>query len=52
MMPRNNTKIEFRKSPVLYNLYKAQLKRINDSMKTLHEDLQYDYQKEIDLLSK
>jgi hypothetical protein len=48
----NNTKIEFRKSPVLYNLYKAQLKRINDSMKTLHEDLQYDYQKEIDLLSK
>jgi hypothetical protein len=48
----NDTKIEFRKSPVLYNLYKAQLKRINDSMKTLHEDLQYDYQKEIDLLSK
>jgi gas vesicle protein len=48
----NDTKIEFRKSPVLYNLYKAQLKRINDSMKTLHEDLQYDYQKEIDLLNK
>jgi hypothetical protein len=48
----NDTKIEFRKSPVLYNLYRAQLKRISDSMSTLHEDLQYDYQREIDLLSK
>jgi hypothetical protein len=48
----NNTGIEFRKSTVLYNLYKAQLKKINESLSTLHEDLQYDYQKEINLLHK
>jgi uncharacterized protein YpuA (DUF1002 family) len=48
----DNTGIDFRKSTVLYNLYKAQLKKINESLSTLHEDLQYDYQKEIDLLNK
>lgn len=47
-----NTGIDFRKSTVLYNLYKAQLKKINESLSTLHEDLQYDYQKEINLLKK
>lgn len=36
------------KSPVLNNLYEMQLKKIRTAMKTLHEDIQYDLQKEID----
>jgi len=36
------------KSPVLNKLYEMQLKKIRTAMKTLHEDIQYDLQKEID----
>ncbi|MBS1513213.1 MAG: hypothetical protein JST86_20420 [Bacteroidetes bacterium] len=32
-------------NPVLYNMYNAQLKKINKAIHSLHEDLQYDYQK-------
>jgi hypothetical protein len=32
---------------VLYNIYHNQLKRINKAVATLHEDLQYDYLREI-----
>jgi hypothetical protein len=35
------------KNPVLYNLYHNQLKKINKTLDTLHEDLQYDYKREI-----
>ncbi len=37
-------------NPVLFNIYQNQLKKINKTMATLHEDLQYDYQREIDKL--
>ena len=35
-------------SSVLVNLYEQQLKKIRKALSTLHEDLQYDYQKEIE----
>jgi hypothetical protein len=38
------------KTPVLLNIYQNQLKKINKTVDALHEDLQYDYRKEIDLL--
>lgn len=36
--------------PVLANIYQNQLKKINKTMATLHEDLQYDYLREINKL--
>ncbi len=38
--------IPFRKSPVLCNLYNNQLTKIELAIATLHEDLQYDFNKE------
>lgn len=38
------------KNPVLNNLYEMQLKKIRTAMKDLHEDIQYDLQKEVDRL--
>jgi hypothetical protein len=35
---------------VLANLYQRQIKRIEQSINTLHEDLQYDYNKELEKL--
>jgi len=35
----------------LMNLYDAQLKKINKELSKLHEDLQYDYQKELNELT-
>jgi uncharacterized protein YpuA (DUF1002 family) len=43
-------KIDYTKSAAMVNLYNSQLKKINKAMKTLHEDLQYEYEKEIQLL--
>jgi len=37
---------------VISNLYQTQLKKINTVLKTLHEDLQYDYRKEFDQLQE
>jgi len=37
----------FRKNPVLVNLYKMQLKKIEKAMTALHEDLQFDYRREL-----
>jgi hypothetical protein len=39
--------IPFHKNPVLTNLYQAQIKKIRATIATLHEDLQYDYLKEL-----
>ena len=39
--------IPFRKSPVLCNLYNNQLKKIELAVGTLHEDLQYDFKREM-----
>jgi hypothetical protein len=44
--------IAFRKSPVLCNLYNNQLKKIELAISTLHEDLQYDFSKEMTGLEK
>jgi len=35
------------KHPVLTNLYQTQLKKIRSVIATLHEDLQYDYEREL-----
>lgn len=42
-----NSRIAWRKSTALVNLYQRQLLRINKALKQLHEDLQYDYGNEI-----
>ena len=38
-----DSRISFRDSPVLLNLYRQQLKKIRAVIATLHEDLQYDF---------
>jgi hypothetical protein len=38
------------KTAVLHNIYLQQLKKIKAALKLLHEDLQYDYQRELDAL--
>ncbi|HXB43656.1 MAG TPA: hypothetical protein VNV85_06345 [Puia sp.] len=43
--------IPYQKSPALVNLYNAQIKKINSAIQTLHEDLQYDYEKELKQLA-
>jgi hypothetical protein len=40
--------ISLRKSSALTNLFNAQIKKINTAMESLHEDLQYEYRKELD----
>jgi len=40
--------IPIHKSNVLTNLYEQQLKKINAALQELHEDLQHDYQQELD----
>ena len=42
-----NSGIAIRKNTALKNLYEAQLKKIGKVISTLHEDLQYDYLKEL-----
>ena len=42
--------IPINKNPVLLNMYNNQLKKINKAIASLHEDLQYDYQREINKL--
>ncbi len=41
-------KLPLHKSVQLTNLYEGQLKKINAHIKTMHEDLQYDYIKELE----
>lgn len=43
--------IPVEKSTALINLYEMQLKKINKILPLLHEDLQYDFRKEIEMLS-
>ena len=40
--------IPIERNPVINNLYNSQLKKIHTVLATLHEDLQYDYQKELE----
>ncbi len=39
--------IPFRKSPALEKIYQQQLKKINELINSLHEDLRYDYAKRL-----
>ena len=43
--------IPFTKNTVISNLYDGQLKKIRSLLATLHEDLQYDYLKDMNALS-
>jgi hypothetical protein len=42
--------IPITQNAVINNLYLSQLKKIHTVLATLHEDLQYDYRKEVELL--
>jgi hypothetical protein len=42
--------IPIRKTTALTNLYEAQLKKIKKALPSLHEDLQYDYSRELEEL--
>jgi len=44
-------KIPVHKSTALVNLWEQQLKKITKGISTMHEDLQYDYQKAVNSLS-
>ncbi len=46
-----NSGIKFQNSQVLLNLYNKQLKKINTAISKMHEDLQFDYQQELDKIS-
>jgi len=46
----NELKSSFKTNPVIFNIYQYQLKKINKVLATMHEDLQYDYQKQLDEL--
>jgi len=39
------------RNPVINNLYLSQLKKINSVLSTLHEDLQYDYKRDMEELT-
>ena len=45
------SRIPIQKSAVLQNLYNAQIKKINNAVSALHEDLQYDYNNELEGIS-
>ena len=42
--------IPIQQTPALLNIYQGQIKKINKAIAALHEDIQYDYRKEIDKL--
>jgi len=46
------TGIPFKQSTVLVNLYNGQLKKARKAIEGMHEDLQYDYRKRLQQLSK
>ena len=39
--------IPIQKNPIIANMYKGQVQKINKTLLSLHEDLQYDYAREI-----
>jgi len=47
-----NSGIQFSRNKVINNLYQGQLQKINTILETLHEDLQHDYSKDLELLKK
>lgn len=47
LLTMKSLNIPIEKNPVLTNIYQNQLKKVNKAIETLHEDLQYDYLKEV-----
>lgn len=47
----NESGIPIKRNPVIHNLYQSQMKKINSVLSSLHEDLQYDYKREVDQLN-
>ena len=45
-----NTGIPLEKSTAISNLYNQQIKKINQALSQLHEDLQYDYKRDLESL--
>lgn len=48
----NELNILVDKNPVIFNIYQTQLKKINKAIAAMHEDLQYDYKKEVEKINK
>lgn len=46
----NDCGININKSTALVNLYASQIKKIKSAIATMHEDLQYDFKRELDLI--
>ncbi len=46
----NQSGIPIEKNPVILNMYNHQAKKIQELIKSLHEDLQHDYLKELEFL--
>jgi hypothetical protein len=46
-----SSNIDYLKSPVLVNLYTNQVKKIEVALEKLHEDLQFDYRREVEMIS-
>jgi hypothetical protein len=44
--------IPIHKSPIITNLYNSQIQKIHKELKGLHEDLQYDYAREVKALER
>lgn len=42
---------DFKKSAAIENIYLSTIKKINKSIATLHEDLQYDYKRKLEYLT-
>jgi hypothetical protein len=47
----NNSGIPFHTSTAISNLYTQQIKKIKNTLTGLHEDLQYDYIRQVEMLS-
>ena len=47
----NELQINLKKNTALLNLYLSLIKRINKAVNSMHEDMQYDYKKEVENLS-
>jgi hypothetical protein len=45
-----NSGIPIEKNPVIKNMFQNQLKKISKAIATMHEDLQYEYTKELEQL--
>jgi len=44
------SRLDYKRSRVVFNMYLMQVKRIQKVISMLHEDLQYDYREELEAL--